>query len=59
MEPCHIAQFALMLAKKLANAYGKHPIAGGQPGFVYAVNKAMETLGNAMTLLGMYKLTSV
>jgi arginyl-tRNA synthetase len=59
MEPCHLAQFALMLAKKLANVYNKAPITGGKPGFIFACKTATATLAKCMKLLGMYPLTTV
>jgi arginyl-tRNA synthetase len=58
-EPCHIAQFALKLAKKLAEVYGRKSIQNGEPGFIFALQYATKILQKCMTLLGMRVLEKV
>jgi arginyl-tRNA synthetase len=59
MEPVHVTTFALLMAKKLANVYGKQTIKGGKPGFVYACKVGTAALAKALELLAMYPLTTV
>jgi arginyl-tRNA synthetase len=59
MKPCHIAQFALKLAKKLSEVYGKKSIMNGDAGFVYSLHYAVGVLQKCMLLLGMKVLEQV
>ena len=59
MQPSPLAHFAVALAKKLANAYGKQKIAGGPKGFIHAVAHGAGTLKKCMEALSMYPLASV
>jgi arginyl-tRNA synthetase len=59
MQPCHVAQFALSLAKKLAGVYGQNSIKDALSGLLYAVQTATAVLGKCMEELGMYALTTV
>jgi arginyl-tRNA synthetase len=58
-EPSHIAQFALTLAKKLSEVYGKKSIKNGDEGFVFALSYAVGVLQQCMKLLGMHVLEEV
>lgn len=58
-EPTYIAQFALSLAKKLSEVYGKKSIQHGDAGFVYALHYAVGVLQQCMVLLGMKVLKEV
>lgn len=58
-EPTHIAQFALSLAKKLSEVYGKKSIQHGDAGFVYSLHYATGVLQQCMKLLGMKVLKEV
>lgn len=58
-EPCHVAQFALKLAKKLSEIYGKKSIKSGEAGFVYSLRYTVDTLQRCMSLLGMKILEEV
>lgn len=58
-EPCGVAQFALKLAKKLAEVYSKKPIQGGSAGLAYSLHYAAGVLQQCMALLGMKVLEKV
>lgn len=59
LQPNVLANFALVLSKKLSSLYKKKTIQGGTPGFIFAVSTAQDVLGATMDLLGMHKLEKV
>jgi arginyl-tRNA synthetase len=59
MQPCHVAQYALTLAKKLASYYGVHSIKDASPSTLYAVTTATGALGQCMANLSMHLLTAI
>lgn len=59
IEPCWLAQYALILAKALSAVYTKEKFVGGNPAVVYAANVALESLKKTMNNLGMYTLKKV
>jgi arginyl-tRNA synthetase len=59
MQPCHVAQYGLALAKKLAGVYAQHSIKDAPAGLLYAVQAATATLGKCIADLGMHPLKSV
>jgi hypothetical protein len=56
LQPYHIAQYALVLAKYLTEAYSRRTIVGGPSGFLFALHHALFVLGCCMENLGMYTL---
>lgn len=58
-EPSHVAQFAMKLAMKLSELYGKKSIKDGSAGFVFALQYAVDALKQCMTLIGMKVLDEV
>ena len=59
IDPNPIATYALELAKVLTKAYHEERIIGGTKQFVYAISCACASLGYAMRLMTMHRLTRV
>lgn len=59
LDPCPLANYALLLAKKMTTVYQKHKISSGRSCLQTSVDFALSTLEVCMNLLGMYPLNKI
>lgn len=59
MDPIHLAQYSLSLAKALTASYNEEKISGGRLGHRFAVTTAANALCKCLSLLGLFPLVRV